>query len=47
MTGLEVTTALLLVTNAQSLCVRGQVHSTDCSTQSDNRSSREGKGVLA
>lgn len=28
------TIALLLVTNAQSLCVRGQVQSTNCSIQS-------------
>lgn len=41
--GHTVTTALLLVTNAQSLCVRGQVHSTNCSIQSGQREHRGGK----
>lgn len=31
--GHKVAIALLLVTNAQSVCVRGQVQSTNCSIQ--------------
>lgn len=31
--GYKVAIALLLVTNAQSVCVRGQVQSTNCSIQ--------------
>lgn len=45
--GHTVTTALLLVTNAQSLCVRGQVQRTNCSIQWGSESIGEGKGVLS
>lgn len=44
--GHKVAIALLLVTNAQSVCVRGQVQSTSALSSWGNKHRREGKGGL-